>query len=271
MSLICAVMKPISPAASSSSCLDLGAHAADAVDQMLGPADHELDLLALPDDAVHHAHQDDHAEIRVVPGVDEHRGERRGAVALGRRDLPDDRFQDLVDADAGLGAREHRLAGVDADHVLDLRAHLLGLRGGQVDLVDHRHDLMVVLDALVDVRQRLRFHALRGVHDQQRAFACSQRAGDFVGEVDMARRVHEVQLIFFAVLGDVVQAHGLRLDRDPALLLDVHVIKDLRGHLAVGQAPGPLDEPVRQRRLAMVDVGDNGKIADMLQVGHAAR
>ncbi len=56
--------------------------------------------------------------------------------------------------------------------------HPLRLRGGEVDLVDHRHDLMVVLDALVDVGQRLRFDALRRVDDQQRAFARGQAPAD---------------------------------------------------------------------------------------------
>ena len=46
-SLICAVMKPISPGPSSLQLLDLGAEAADAVDQVGGAGGHELDLLAL--------------------------------------------------------------------------------------------------------------------------------------------------------------------------------------------------------------------------------
>ncbi len=46
-----------------------------------------------------------------------------------------------------------------------------GLGGGEVDLVDDRHDLVVVLDRLVDVGERLRLDALRRVDDQQRAFA----------------------------------------------------------------------------------------------------
>ena len=52
--------------------LKLGPHAADAVDQMLGAGGHELDFLALFDDAVDDADQDDDAEIGVVPAVDEH-------------------------------------------------------------------------------------------------------------------------------------------------------------------------------------------------------
>ncbi len=55
--------------------------------------------------------------------------------------------------------------------------HALRVGGGQVDLVDDRHDLVVVLDALVDVGQGLRFDALRRVDDQQRAFARGRGCG----------------------------------------------------------------------------------------------
>jgi curli biogenesis system outer membrane secretion channel CsgG len=52
----------------------------------------------------------------------------------------------------------------------------------------------------------------------------------------VAGRVHQVELVGLAVLRGVVEAHGLGLDGDPALALDVHVIKDLLAHLALGQA-----------------------------------
>ena len=56
---------------------DLGPHAADAVDQVAGAGLHELDLLALADAAVDDAHEDDDAQIGVVPAVDQHGFERR--------------------------------------------------------------------------------------------------------------------------------------------------------------------------------------------------
>ena len=89
---------------------------------------------------------------------------------------------------------EDGFAGVEADDVLDLGLDLVGLGGGEVDLVDDRDDLVVVLDRLVDVGQGLRLDALRGVDHQQRAFAGGEAAADFIGEVDVARRVHQVEL-----------------------------------------------------------------------------
>ena len=105
--------------------------------------------------------------------------------------------------------------------------HLLDVGGGQVDLVDHRHDLMVVLDRLVDVGERLRLHPLRRVDHQQRALAGGEAAAHLIGEVDMARRVHQVEDIVLPVRGAVIEPHRLRLDRDPALLLELHIVEHL--------------------------------------------
>jgi hypothetical protein len=79
--------------------------------------------------------------------------------------------------------------------LLDLLANALGLGGRQVDLVDDRNDFEIVMQREVGIGQRLRFHALRRVHHQQRAFAGLQAARNFVGEIDVARRIDQVELI----------------------------------------------------------------------------
>ena len=90
---------------------------------------------------------------------------------LGGGSRVDDRLQHEVDAEARLGRDRHGLRGVDADHVLDLLLDPVGLGGGQVDLVEDGDDLVIGVDRLVDVGERLGFHALRGVDHQQRALA----------------------------------------------------------------------------------------------------
>ncbi len=87
----------------------------------------------------------------------------------------------------------------------------------------------------------------------------------------MTRRIDEVQLVDLAVARPVVERDALRLDRDAALALQVHRVEHLLGHLAIGQAAADLDEPVRQRRLAVIDVGNDREIADMLHVGTLPR
>ena len=84
----------------------------------------------------------------------------------------------------------------------------------------------------------------------------------------MARRVHQVQDVILAVIGGVVQPHRLRLDGDPALALDIHIVEDLLGHLALGQSAAHLNQAVGDGRLAMVDMRDNGKIPDVVCRGH---
>jgi hypothetical protein len=63
-------------------------------------------------DAIDDAHEDDDAQVGIVPAIDQHRLERRVAVSLGRGDAGDDGFQHVLDADARLGAGEDRVVGV---------------------------------------------------------------------------------------------------------------------------------------------------------------
>ena len=111
---------------------------------------------------------------------------------------------------------------------------------------------------MIDVGERLRLHALRRIDDEQRALARREAAADFIGEVDVPRRVHQIEDMAFPF-----QTHRLRLDGDPPLLFNLHVIKHLRAHLALGEPPGALDQPVRQGRLAMVDMRDDREVTNL--------
>ena len=157
----------------------------------VGAALHELDLQALAERAVDDAHEDHHAEIGIVPAVDDHRacsGASRLPVGGGMR--RDDGFEHFGDAEPRLRAGEDRVGGVDADDVFDLVADLFRLGGGEVDLVDHGHDLVVVLDRLVDVGERLRLDPLRGVDHEQSTFARGKAARNLVCEVHVAGGIH---------------------------------------------------------------------------------
>ena len=60
----------------------------------------------------------------------------------------------------------------------------------------------------------------------------------------------------------VVHADVLGLDRDAAFALDVHRVEVLRAHQARVDSAGDLQDPVRQRRLAVVDVRNDAEGAD---------
>ena len=114
----------------------------------------------------------------------------------------------------------------------------------------------------VGIGEGLRFHALRCVDYQQRAFAGLQAARNFVGKIDMAGSVDEIQLVHLAVVGAVIEAHGVSFDGDSAFALQVHRIEDLLHHFALRKRAGDLKQAVRERGLAVVNMRNDGKITD---------
>jgi len=77
----------------------------------------------------------------------------------------------------------------------------------------------------------------------------------------MSRRINEIELIGFAILGDKIQGDTLRFDGYAALLLDVHRIKDLSGHFPCCQSPAKLNEAIRKCRFTMVYMRYDGKVS----------
>ena len=214
------------------------------------------------------AHQDHHAKIGVIPAIDQQGRERRVGVACGRRQTVDQRVQHGLDAPPGLGGDFDRALRVDADDVLDLLLHAVRLGRGEVHLVEHGHDLVVAVHRLVGVGEGLRLDALGRVDHEQRAFARCQRPAHLVGEIHVAGGVHQIDYMLGPIGAAVDEAHGLRLDGNPALALELHRVEHLAGHLALLQTAAALDQPVRKRGLPMVDMGDDRDVADARKVSH---
>ena len=249
----------------------LGFQDGELVDAVDGVGLHHADAVALFDDAVHDADHDDDAEVGVIPAVDQHGLEGRVAVALGGGKAGDDGLQHVGDAEAGLGGDRDGVGGVEADDVLDLLLDALGFGGGEVDLVQDGDDLVAGVDA---PGRRWRGSAPRPPGEASTTSSepstARMRAGDFVGEVDVAGGVDQVQDVGLAVLGRVFDPHGVGLDGDAALALDIHAVQHLRLHVARGDRAGHLDQPVGEGGFAVVDMGHDGEIADVGKVGHAA-
>jgi hypothetical protein len=75
-------------------------------------------------------------------------------------------------------------------------------------------------------------------------------------------RVDEVQLVTLAILlGRVIKSDRLCLDGDAAFTLELERVQNLVLHLAGLQASAYLDEPVGERGLAVIDVGDDREVA----------
>ncbi len=236
----------------------------DMLGQVLRPRRHEQYLVLGLERAVHDAHQHHHADIVVEPRVDDQRLQRRIDIAFGRRHFDDQRLQHIFHTHAGLGRTTHGILRADADHIFDFGNRVFRIGGGQVDLVQHRHHLDAQVQRGVAIGHGLRLDPLRSIHHQQRAFAGRKRTRNFIREIHMPRRVDEVKVVHLPVARLVAQRGSLRLDGDATLALDVHRVQHLLFHLAIGQAAAQMDDAVCQCGFAVVDVGDDGEITDML-------
>ena len=170
---------------------------------------------------------------------------------------------------------QHALAHPDQRHDAEITVvpavHQHGLQRLLAVALRGRQALHQRFQHLIDVRKGLRLDTLTGIDYQDRAFAGGKRPADLVGEIDMAWRVHQVDLIGLAIVCGIIQPYGLGLDGDTALALDIHAIEHLLLHLPVGEAAAELDQSIRQRGLAVVDMGDDREVPDMAEVGHVKR
>ena len=66
------------------------------------------------------------------------------------------------------------VAGVQTDDILDFRCHPLRLRAGEVDFIDNRKHIQVMVQGQVHVGQGLGLDSLGGVHHQYGSVAGSQ-------------------------------------------------------------------------------------------------
>src|ERR1700756_475203 len=172
-----------------------------------------------------------------------------------------DGLKNLVDTEAALGTDGQSVVRVNGQNTFDLFLDEVDLRGGQIDFVDDRENGEVVSGGEKGVGDGLRFDPLRGVNNQQRAFAGGERAGNFVGKIDVAGSVDQIQPIGVAVFGYVMPPNAFRLDGDAAFALKVHGVQNLRRHFAFREATGHFDQAVGKRGFAVIDVRDDAEIS----------
>ena len=227
---------------------------------------HQPDLHVFGDAAFHDAHEDHRAAVDVEPGIKHQRLKRILRAALRRGDAVDDGFQDIFHAEAAFCADQESIGGGNRQHIFDLLFCKIGLGRGQVNFVDDRDDGEVVRSGEESVGDGLCFDTLACVDDEKGALASGKRAGNFVGKVDVAGSIDQVEAIVVAVFRGVMQANAFRLDGDAALALQVHGIEHLLVHLALGKRAGHFQKAVGQGGFAVVDMRDDAKISYELRV-----
>ena len=116
----------------------------------------------------------DNALVAVVVAVEYQRLERSLSVSLRRGYGLHHRLHYRVDIDTHFRGYFGGVLGGNAYYVLYLLLDLLGVRGGEVYLIDDRDHLQVVFYCEVGIRKGLRLDALGGVNDEQSALARNQ-------------------------------------------------------------------------------------------------
>ncbi len=238
------------------------------------------DLLADMDGARVDATNADAAHVAGVVHSDALHGQRAVGVAVGGRQAVHDHVQQgvhVVVVVGGIQAGEavHR-AGID--HVLHGKFqllvggtqihhevqgvvhYLLRARARAVDLVHHDHDSQACVDGMAQHEASLGHGALEGVHQKQGRVCHAQHALHLAAKVCVARGVDDVDLHALVLDGDIFSQNG-----DAALALLVVGVENTIFYLLVcPEGIGCAQQLVHQRGLAMVDVGDNGNVSQVL-------
>ena len=184
----------------------------------------------------------------------------------------DDREVEVVDVHAGVLEQLH-------EQLVGLVDDLADAGVGAVGLVDHEDDRQALAERLAQHEAGLRQRALGGVDEQDDAVDHRQAALDLATEVGVAGGVDDVDDDGVAVLVGQVDRGVLGEDGDAALALEVHRVHHAGLRLVVVRAlalgapegAGLAEEGVDQGRLAVVDVGDDRHVAQVVAGGHAKR
>ena len=74
-----------------------------------------------------------------------------------------------------------------------------------MNLVDYRHNLQIMVNGQIGIRQGLRLDPLGSVYHQNGAFTGRQRPGYLIIEIHMAGGVDQIKVVKLPVLGLVIQ------------------------------------------------------------------
>jgi len=178
---------------------------------------------------------------------------RARQIRVGHRPALAGRGEQGWEIELRLGCAER---GEQVEHVVVHRVRALI---GPVDLVDHHDWAQAQTQRLAEHELGLRHRALGGIDQQQHAVDHGQNALDLAAEVGVAGGVDDVD-------ARALPDHGgaLGQDRDATLALQIVPVERALGDLLVGpEGAALLQQAVDQGGLAMVDVGNDGDVAQI--------
>ena len=196
----------------------------------------------------------------------------RSSSKRGLRLVPASATSSEADAGPAVGVDDGELdlvvVGVEVEEQLVDLVDDLGDAGvGPVDLVDHEDDGQPGLERLAQDEPGLGLGALGRVDQEEHAVDHGQGPLHLAAEVGVAGRVDDVELHV------AVPDRGvLGQDGDALLPLQVVGVEDALAHvLVLSEDAGLPEHGVDQRGLAVVDVGDDGDVPEILPRGHEGK
>lgn len=183
-----------------------------------------------------------------------------------------DGHADVAERDVIALDRDHERERDDPEGPFDLPHRAGEARARAIELVHEREPRERTSIRHAPHGLRLRLHAGDAVEHDDRAVEDAQRAHDLHAEVDVARRVDEMERVIAPLA-----AHGGRGDGDALLLLGLLVVErggpvvDLAG---LSDAAGEHEDAFGEGGLAGVDVSDDAEVAyplDVVSKGHENR
>ena len=208
------------------------------------------------------AAEHDHTLVRIVDGVKDQCLQRIVRAAARSRNFLHDGLQHFPDADTVLRGNKRCILRLYADHIFNLILYPLRIGAWKVDLINNRKHVQIVIQRQIDICKCLRLNALGCIHHKDPPVAGCQGTAHLIVKIHMARRVYQVENILISILRLIDDAHGLGLDRNTPLPLQFHIVQYLCLHLTACQKPCLLDDPIRQRGLTVIYVGNDTKISD---------
>ena len=237
----------------------------------------DLDLLVLPDDAALDTADGDAANVLVI--VDAAHQHLEGSVQVHLRlgDVLEDGIEQGLEIGAlhlgriargavSAGAEEHRgiellVGGIQIHEKLENLVHdLVDALVGAVDLVEHHNNAVAELERAAQDEAGLGHGALRRVHQQDDAVDHLEDTLHFAAKVGVARGVDDVDLGVAVPDGGVLGHDG-----DAALALEIARVHDpVHDLLIIPVDAGLLEHFIDQRGLAVVDVGNDGDVSELI-------
>ena len=144
------------------------------------------------------------------------------------------------------------------EEIVDLVENLGGTGIRPIDLVDDDDDGQAAGECLAEHETGLRQGAFGGIDQQNGAIHHGKGALDLTAEIRVARGVQDVDLDSLPDDRAVLCGNG-----DSALALEVHAVHEaFLGFLSLAEHAGLLEHGVNERGLAVVDMRDDGDVAN---------